>query len=654
MSKARLPKWSARSLTTCVIVLLCGCGGGNSSSAVSVSVTVTPSSAAIKLSSQQQFSASISGTSNVSVVWDVNGVPGGSTAAGTITSAGLYTSPASVPSGGLVTVTAISHADATASASASVTILPSFVTIPSAQQWTVSSGSYTFSAASRIVIDPAGGAELTTTANVFAADLQYLTGVSTKPVVGSPNAGDISLGLLATPDTGLGSEGYSVNVAGTVSISANTDAGVFYGTRTLLQLLSQGSTIGFGTIRDWPDYPQRALMVDVGRKYFTMQWLEDHIRDLAYAKINILHLHLSDNQGFRIQSTSHPEVNSATFPLYTRDQMNSLIQLAAQYHITIVPEIEFPAHAQAILALHPELRLTNASGDVLDDSFDITLPGTYTLVGDLLDEYLAFFPGPYWHGAADEYLATSSFSIYPQLSTFAKTNIGPTATQYDTYLYFENWVDKKVTAAGKSTRMWNDPYNTLSLTGTAEGLNKDILLEMWDQTSDPQTAIYQGYSILNASFVPLYYDGGTYNYAQDLYEDWAPNLQFGGTDGWSVKAQDPSLPGASFEIWCDPPAPDEATIDQNTWIPLREFAQNLWGSPKLLPSYTQFDSLASALGRAPGYGSASGPVAMTSTDFGEELSGESSVQSNDLQPRRAEHRAAALNQVVHRVSEDSR
>ena len=183
--------------------------------------------------------------------------------------------------------------------------------------------------------------------------------------------------------------------------------------------------------------------------------------------------------------------------------------------------------------------------------------------------------------------------------------------------------------------MWNDPYNTLSLTGTAEGLNKDILLQMWNPTSDPQTAIDQGYSILNASFVPLYYDGGTYSYAQDLYEDWAPNLQFGGTDGWSAKAQDPNLLGASFEIWCDPPAPDETTIDQNTWIPLREFAQNLWGSRKLLPSYTQFDSLASALGRAPGYGSAGGPVAITSTDFGEELSGESSVQSNDLQPRRA-------------------
>jgi hexosaminidase len=437
--------------------------------------------------------------------------------------------------------------------------------------------------------------------------------------VGSPNAGDISLSLLTSPDTGLGTEGYSMNVAGTVSISANTDAGVFYGTRTLLQLLSAGNTIGFGTIRDWPNYPQRALMVDVGRKFFTIQWLEDHIRDLAFAKINTLHLHLSDNEGFRIQSTSHPEVNSGTSPIYTKDQISSLIQLAAQYHITIIPEIEFPAHAQAMLAAHPELQLTNAAGDTLNDSFDITLPGTYTLVGDLLNEYLPFFPATYWHGASDEYLGLSNFSTYPQLAAFATTKIGPTATQYDTYLYFENWVDNKVTAAGKSTQMWDDPYTYLPYTGTAEGLNKDILIEMWNPPSAPQDAIDQGYFILNASFTPLYYDGGTFNNTQDLYEDWAPNLQFGGIGGWSVAAQDPHLPGASFEIWCDPPAPDETTIDQNTWIPLREFAQNTWGSPQLVPAYTQFDSLASTLGRAPGFGTAGGPVPSTPSASSGEL-----------------------------------
>ena len=187
-------------------------------------------------------------------------------------------------------------------------------------------------------------------------------------------------------------------------------------------------------------------------------------------------------------------------------------------------------------------------GETLNDSFDITLPGTYKLAGDLLDEFLAFFPGPSWHGGADEYLVNSSYSDFPQLAAFAKANISPTATQYDTYLYFENWVDKKVTAAGKSTQMWNDPYNTLSLTGTAEGLNKDILLEMWDQTSAPQAAIEEGYSILNASYVPLYYTGSPYDYAQDLYEDWAPNLQFGGIAGWTVNAHDPGLPGASFEF----------------------------------------------------------------------------------------------------------
>ena len=634
MFKARMPEWSAASLTMCVTLLLCGCGGAHSSS--DVVVTVTPSSTVIKLNGKQQFSASVSGTSNEAVTWNVNGVPGGNSASGTVTAAGLYASPAEVTSAGVVTVTAISEADTTASASASVAILPPFVTIPSAQQWTVASGSYTFSAASRIVVDPAGAVQLMTTANVFAADLKYLTGVSIKPVVGSPIAGDIGLSLLATPDTGLGPEGYSVSVAGAVSISGNTDAGVFYGTRTLLQLLSQGSTISFGAMHDWPDYPQRALMVDVGRKYFSMQWLEDHIRDLAYAKINILHLHLSDNEGFRIQSTSHPEVNSTTSPLYTKDQMNSLIHLAAQYHITIIPEIEFPAHAQAILAAHPELRLATASGNVLNDSFDITLPKTYTLAGDLLDEYLSFFPGPYWHGAGDEYLEASSYSSYPQLAAFAKANISPTATQYDAYLYFENWVDKKVTAAGKSTRMWNDPYNTLSMTGTAEGLNKDILMEMWNQASAPQTAIDLGYSILNASFVPLYYDGGVYSHAQDLYENWAPNRQFGGTDGWSVKAQDPRLHGASFEIWCDPPSPDETTVDQSTWIPLREFAQNIWESPKLVPFYTQFDLLATSLGRAPGFGIAGGPVAITSTDSAENLFGEPGAQSCDLQLRREE------------------
>jgi hexosaminidase len=613
MVGVRISGRGASGLAAFLLVLLSGCGGGNSPSAISVSIAVAPQSTVMKLNATQQFSATITGSSNSSVAWSVNGVPGGNAIGGTITAAGLYTSPASQPAGGAVKITATSQAETTASASASVLVLPPFVTIPSVQQWTASSGAYTFSAASRIVIDPANAPDLTTTANVLAADLKYLTGLSIQTVAGTPNTGDISLSLLASTDTGLGAEGYSMNVAGTVAISANSDAGVFYGTRTLLQLLSQGLTIGFGTIRDWPDYPQRIHMVDVGRKFFTIQWLEDHIRDLAFAKINLLHLHLSDDQGFRIQSTSHPELNSGTSPIYSKAEISSLIQLAAQYHITIIPEIDVPSHSQAILAAHPELRLTNAAGATLDDSFDITLPGTYTLVGDLLDEYLAFFPGPYWHGAADEYLGVGNFAAYPQLAAFATANIGPTATQYDTYLYFENWIDNKVTAAGKSTRMWNDPYNYLVYTGTAEGLNKDILVEMWQPETPPQNAIDLGYSIIDASYQPLYYvTDVTYTSSQNLYEDWAPNLEIGDPQ-WSVAAQDPHLPGASFEIWCDDPTQDETVVDQNTWIPLREFAQNIWGSPKLVPAYTEFDSLASAFGRAPGFGSAGGPVAMTSS-----------------------------------------
>jgi hypothetical protein len=183
-----------------------------------------------------------------------------------------------------------------------------------------------------------------------------------------------------------------------------------------------------------------------------------------------------------------------------------------------------------------------------------------------------------------------------------KNNIGSTATQYETYLFFENWVDKKVTEGGNSARMGNDPYHTLNWTGTAEGPDEDNLLQAWDRTSDPRTAIDQGCSILNASIVPPYHDLGKDYHAQDFMEDRAPTLQFGGADGWSVKVQGPGLPGALFEIWRDPPVLDQTTVHQNTRISAREFAQNRRGSPKPLPAYAQFDSLAFALGRKPGFG----------------------------------------------------
>ena len=129
-------------------------------------------------------------------------------------------------------------------------------TIPALREWTDGTGSYTFSASSRIVLDATDSAELATTASVFSDDLLTLTGLTIPVITGaaSVEAGDIYLSLGAV-DPEIGQEGYLLTVADSVAINAQTDAGVFYGTRSLLQMLRQGFQIPAGTARDWPDYP---------------------------------------------------------------------------------------------------------------------------------------------------------------------------------------------------------------------------------------------------------------------------------------------------------------------------------------------------------------------------------------------------------------
>ena len=138
--------------------------------------------------------------------------------------------------------------------------------------------------------------------------------------------GDIELALGA-PDRKLGREGYRLEVGPVLRIEARTAAGAFYGTRSVVQLLRRKRSIPAGTARDWPRYPERGLMLDNGRRYFSPRWLRARIRELAYLKLNQLHLHFSDDQGFRIASRSHPEIVSDRH--LTKRQVRSLVALRA-------------------------------------------------------------------------------------------------------------------------------------------------------------------------------------------------------------------------------------------------------------------------------------------------------------------------------------
>ncbi|WP_063785262.1 family 20 glycosylhydrolase [Streptomyces sp. XY332] len=463
-------------------------------------------------------------------------------------------------------------------------------TVPALRQWTAGTGTYAFTAASRIAVDPAYTAQLSDEAATLAEDLGALAGRPVSVVTGSAAPGDIALSL---GDPGLPAEGYRLTIGQSVDIQAGTDTGAFYGTRTVLQLLHQSPSVPAGTAVDWPTKAERGLMIDQGRKFFTVDWVKQHIKELAYLKLNYFHFHLSDTFGFRLESSTHPEIVSADH--YSKQDIADLVALGQKYHVTIVPEIDTPGHMNAILAAHPELKLKNSSGTASPDFIDLSLPASYTLIKDLVNEYLPLFPAPYWHIGADEYV--TDYAKYPQLLSYARAHYGAGATAKDTYYGFVNWADGLVRAAGKTTRMWNDGIKAGDGTVTP---NAGILVEYWYSYGlTPQQLAAAGHTVANESWTPTYYVlGGAKPDTKWMYETWTPDRFEGG-----ATLTDPSKnPGSLIHVWCDSPnAETEDQIAAGIMYPLRALAQQTWGSPKPASTYASFTPIAAAVGHNPAW-----------------------------------------------------
>jgi hexosaminidase len=462
-------------------------------------------------------------------------------------------------------------------------------TVPALRTWTAGTGSFTFGAGSRISVDPGYAAELDDDAATFAEDLRTLTGRPVTVTHDDPVSGDVRLTLGGQQPA----EGYTMSVAGAVTIQGSADTGVFWGTRTVLQLLRQSPTIPAGTATDSPTKPERGMMVDVGRKFLTVDWLRRHIRELAYLKQNVLHLHLSEAQGFRLESRTHPEIVAAAH--YSYQDIADLVALGQQYHVMIIPEIDMPGHMGAILAVHPELRLADPTGKASPDFVDLSKDAAYTLMRDLITEYLPLFPAPYWHLGADEYV--TNYADYPQLLTYARAHYGINATAKDAYYGFVNWADQIVRGAGKTMRMWNDGIK--SGDGTVAPAS-DILVEYWAASGlTPQQLLDAGHTVANESWDPTYYVlGGTKPDTRWGYETWTPDLFEGGTT-IGVPARNS---GSNLHVWCDNPAAEtESQIAAGIRFPLRVIAQRTWGSPPGAAStYAAFIALATSLAHAPG------------------------------------------------------
>ncbi|MFI5617110.1 glycoside hydrolase family 20 protein [Streptomyces sp. NPDC051567] len=415
----------------------------------------------------------------------------------------------------------------------------------------------------------------------------------------APRRGDVQLALGA-PDSGK-PESYGLTVGnGQVRITAPDEAGVFYGTRTLKQAVRSAGSAPEGTVRDGPDRPQRGLNLDIARKYFTPGWIEARLREMADLKLNELGLHLSDDQAFRVESESHPEIVST--PHLTKAEVRRITALAASLHITVVPEIDSPGHLGAVIRAHPGLQLRDVQGRAVRGAVDISDPAAARLVDELLREYLPLFPGGAWHLGADEYQALvvrDPEASFPQLAGAARERYGPTARVQDLATGWLNDRAEVVRPSGKALKAWNDGF----FAGGAARAAGDIQAEYWTGKElgarPPLEYLREGRRVVNLNDEYLYYVLGepnrfVYPTGRRIYEQWTP-LVLRGTTAVPARYGGQIL-GARFAVWCDlAGAQTPAQVAAGIRLPLAALAQKVWDPrpPKL--SWTEFTALAGRL-----------------------------------------------------------
>lgn len=412
-------------------------------------------------------------------------------------------------------------------------------------------------------------------------------------------AGDVRLAL--NDDEGADPESYSMTVrGGRVTISGPGEAGVFYGTRTLKQEVHDGGTAPEGVVRDEPAKPVRGFMLDIARKHFTADWIEDRVRELGDLKFNQLGLHFSDDQGFRIESTSHPEIVSQQH--LTKAQVQKIVKLAQSRHIQIVPEIDSPGHLGAVIAAHPDLQLRNVNGVATRGAIDISKPESAEIVDDLLNEFAGLFPGNQWHLGADEYQAlvvSNPEASYPQLATAARQAYGSGGTVADLATGWLNDRADTVRAHDRTPRAWNDGF----FRDTSVQPDKDIQVAYWTGKEIgarlPVEYLREGRKVINYNDEFLYYVLGepqtfVYPTGERIYGQWTPRVLRGTT---AVPATyDDQILGGSFAVWCDlANSQTQEQVAAGIRMPLRATVQKLWdaGEPEL--SWAEFKALADRL-----------------------------------------------------------
>lgn len=466
--------------------------------------------------------------------------------------------------------------------------------VPELKQWTGKDGNFTPGKDTRIVCT-SQNPELLRIARMFADDYQQMFGQTLSVAQGKATSGDFVLSLSA--DKKLGEEGYAIKITDHVAISAPTPIGLYWSTRTLLQLAEQNQerSLPQGTIRDYPDYPLRGFMIDCGRKFIPMAYLQDLVKIMAYYKMNTLQVHLNDNgfkqyfehnwdktyAAFRLESEIYPGL-TARDGSYSKKEFIDFQKQAVSNFVEIIPEIDVPAHSLALTHYKPEI----GSKEYGMDHLDLFKPETYEFVDALFKEYLEgdnpVFVGKRVHIGTDEY-SNAKKDVVEKFRAFT-----------DHYIRF-------VEGFGKQAVVWGALSHAK---GDTPVKSENVVMNAWyNGYADPATMIKDGYQLISIPDGLVYIvpkAGYYYDYLNEpyLYKEWTP-----AHIGKAVfDEKHPSILGGMFAIWNDHVGNGISVKDihHRIFSPLQTLSVKMWTGAQTGIPYETFNEKRALLSEAPG------------------------------------------------------
>jgi hexosaminidase len=362
-------------------------------------------------------------------------------------------------------------------------------------------------------------------------------------------------------------ESYKLQVSSQgAELTAPTTLGVMRGLQTFLQLVEvtpQGFAVPSVTVDDKPRFAWRGLLIDVGRHFMPIGVIERNLDGMAAVKMNVFHWHLSDYQGFRVESKRFPKLQEmgSDGHYYTQEQIREVIAYARDRGIRIVPEFDMPGHSTSWFIGYPELASEpgpysiERKWGIFDPAMDPTRESTYKFLDAFIGEMSKLFPDQFFHIGGDE-VNGKAWDANPKIQEFMRAH--GLKNNADLQAYFNQHVQKIVEKHGKTMEGWDEILRP--------DLPKSIVIQSWRGQQSLADAAHQGYrGVLSAGYYLDLMSPTSAHYAIDPFSDGAANL--------SEQEKEKVLGGEAC-MWGEYVSPEN--IDSRIWPRAAAIAERLW------------------------------------------------------------------------------